>query len=59
MDLSMLGIPSNKIEQFKKAGISSIEELAHFYPKRYEDFRKTVPIQDLDRHIGETVAFVG
>lgn len=59
MDLSMLGIPSNKIEQFKKAGISSIEELAHFYPKRYEDFRKPVPIQDLDRHIGETVAFVG
>lgn len=59
MELAMLGIPNNKIEQFKKAGISSIEELAHFYPKRYEDFRKTVPIEDLDRHIGETIAFVG
>ena len=59
MDLSMLEIPNNKVEQFKKAGISSIEELAHFYPKKYKDFRKTIPIQDLDRHIGEMVAFVG
>lgn len=59
MDLSALGIPNNKIEQFKKAGISSIEELAHFYPRKYEDFRKTVPIKDLELHIGETVAFIG
>lgn len=59
MDLSVLGIPSNKVEQLKKAGITSIEALAHFYPKKYEDFRKTVPIKDLERYLGKTVAFVG
>ena len=59
MELSYLQIPNNKIEQLKRAGINSIEELARFYPKRYEDFRKTVDIADLEEHIDENVAMVG
>lgn len=59
MDLSVLEIPKNKIEQLQKAGIASIEELAHFYPKKYEDFRHTTPIKDIELHVGETVAIVG
>lgn len=59
MELTELQIPKSKMEQFERAGITSIEELARYYPRKYEDFRQTVNIENLEDHIGENVAFVG
>ena len=38
MELSTLGIQSAKIKQFNKKGIFSIEDLARFLPRKYNDF---------------------
>lgn len=40
MDLSALNIQKNKIEQFKKKGVNSIEDLVNFMPRKYFDFTK-------------------
>lgn len=40
MDLSALQIQKNKIEQLKKKGINSIEDLVSFLPRKYYDFTK-------------------
>ncbi len=37
MEFSVLQIPENKIKQFHKAGISSMEELLAYYPRKYQD----------------------
>ena len=39
MDISELKIPSAKINQFRKKGINTIEELIEYYPRKYLDYR--------------------
>lgn len=58
-DLFLLEIPKNKIEQLNKAGINSLQELATYYPRKYEDFRHVVDIADLEQYVGQSVAFAG
>lgn len=48
MDLSALEIQKNKIEQFKKKGINSIEDLVNFLPRKYYDFTKPTELNYLD-----------
>lgn len=59
MRLELLGIPDNKMKQLQRAGIESIEDLARYYPRRYNDFRTVVRVDDLMQHVGEVVSVVG
>lgn len=59
MDLSLLEIPDNKIGQLKKKGFETIENLAAFYPRKYNDFRTIVKIDQLVDHVGEVVSIIG
>ena len=43
MDISILGIPEEKIKQFRKKKINTIEELVHFFPKDYIDTSRAIP----------------
>lgn len=57
MRLDALGIPKNKIDQFGSKGIYTVEDLAYYFPRKYYDFRKIIPIRDIQD--GEVVAVVG
>lgn len=59
MDLSLLEIPENKIGQLKKKGFERIEDLAAFYPRKYDDFRTIVKVDQLWTHVGDVVSIVG
>ena len=39
-------ISVQKAKQFLNAGITSIEELAEFFPRKYYDFREVTSIRD-------------
>ena len=45
--LSEIISTTNKLEQFKKKGIMTIEDLLKFYPRKYEDHRNTVTPLDV------------
>lgn len=45
MNLSVLQIQKNKIDQFAKKGINSIEDLVNFLPRKYYDF--TNPVENI------------
>lgn len=57
--IEVLGISSKKIDQFKKAGIETIQQLVNYFPTKYLDFRHTktcrdlTPIADLCSIIGQ------
>jgi ATP-dependent DNA helicase RecG len=57
MKLDALGIPKAKLNQFESKGIMSVEELSRYFPRKYRDFRKITPIQDI--RDGDLVAVVG
>lgn len=59
MHLELLDIPEKKIAQLQKKGIHSIEELAAYLPRRYNDFRTITKVEDLHFHEGELVSVVG
>lgn len=46
MELEKLNIPTNKVDQFKRAGITSIEDLVCTYPRRYVDRTTLNGLQD-------------
>lgn len=50
-------INAQKLKQFYDAGITSIEELAEFFPRKYYDFRKITPIKELK--LGEVAVVYG
>lgn len=54
-----MDLPTNKINQLKSAGIESMEQLACFRPRKYEDFRRPVAVKDLADYEGLTCAVVG
>lgn len=57
MKLDALGIAKQKLNQFESKGITSVEELSRYFPRKYYDFRKVTPIRDLKD--GDVVAVVG
>ena len=59
MNLSLLEIPENKIGQLKKKGFETIEDLAAFYPRKYNDFRTIVKIDQLWEYVGKVVSIIG
>lgn len=58
MELSMLGIPSNKIKQLNEKGIYSIPDVLKYIPKKYYDFRNITKISEIKEKQGEMCAFV-
>lgn len=46
-DLMQLGIPKQKVNQFIKKGVNSIEDLLFYFPRKYYDFREPVLIRNL------------
>ncbi|WCK57040.1 ATP-dependent DNA helicase RecG (plasmid) [Aneurinibacillus sp. Ricciae_BoGa-3] len=57
MEIETLGIPKNKVTQFQKKGLFTVEDLARFFPRKYYDFRKITPISQVKDK--EVVAIVG
>ncbi len=53
------GIGAYRARALAVAGITTLGDLAHWYPRRYLDRSVLVPIGDLGRHIGSTVTVVG
>lgn len=49
MDINALGVQKNKIEQFKKKGIHTIEDLLNFLPRKYYDFSNPTPVSYMER----------
>lgn len=47
MHLRSIGIPTQKVNQFKRKEIETVEDLVRYIPKTYHDFRKPVSIKDL------------
>ena len=45
--LSKLGVSSAKEKQFRKKGITCAEELASFFPRKYQDYREKKAVKDL------------
>ena len=45
--LSKLGVSSAKEKQFQKKGITCAEELASFFPRKYQDYREKKAVKDL------------
>lgn len=46
MDITALNLPSAKINQFRKKGINTIEQLIDFIPRKYLDYRNPKLRQD-------------
>lgn len=59
MELELLNIPPKKIGQLKKKGFETLEDLAAFYPRRYDDFRTPVKMSELAAHEGQIVSVIG
>jgi ATP-dependent DNA helicase RecG len=57
MKLDALGIPTNKLNQFKAKDILTVEDLAKYFPRKYHDFR--VPTTVREAKDGDMVAIVG
>lgn len=57
MELELLGIPKQKINQLMNADIYCIEDLIKYLPRKYYDFRNSVPIKDIKD--GDICAIVG
>lgn len=45
--ISILGMPAAKEAQFAAKGITTVEEIATFFPRKYYDFRTVTPIAKL------------
>lgn len=56
MELSQLGIPTAKINQFKSKNIYTVNDLVKFFPRKYLDFRRPASLyQALD---GELISVI-
>ena len=49
MNINALEIQKNKIEQFRKKGINTIEDLLNFLPRKYYDFSNPTPVSYMER----------
>ena len=50
MDLKTLGISDAKLKQFENKGILSVEDLAQFLPRKYNDFTELTGLNvDLEK----------
>jgi ATP-dependent DNA helicase RecG len=47
MELSVLQLPPAKQKQLQNKGITSVEDLVHYFPRKYYDFCQPVIIKDL------------
>ena len=57
MDITSLNIPSAKVNQFRKKGINTVEDLMNFAPRKYLDYRNPkLCSQFVD---GDNISFVG
>lgn len=59
MILELLDIPENKIRQLRNGGISTVEDLAAFLPKKYEDYSNVIPLSKLRQYIGQKITIQG
>lgn len=57
MNLELLNLRKDKINQFNKKGIYTVEDLVNFLPRRYDDFSKPKSVKYLND--GEIQAVVG
>ena len=48
MELSNLGVSEKKEKQFRRAGITNIEDLLMYFPRKYQDFTKITGIMPPD-----------
>ena len=55
---ALSGIGARRAALLKKLGLSEVEELLTFYPRRYEDRSRVLPIDEVNMHRGEAVSIV-
>ena len=55
--IELLGLTKQKTDQFLNKGITSVEELAYFFPRKYVDFRQIKSIKDCS--VGDMAALRG
>lgn len=56
--IEILGINNKKIDQFKKNGIETIQDLLNYLPKKYYDYRYPKNVDEIS-NMPETCAIVG
>lgn len=59
MDIDALKIPANKIKQFQRVGINTLEDLLMDFPRKYQYFGKVMSFSELPGHVGENISFCG
>lgn len=57
MELSIIGVNTQKEKQFNKKGIYTVEDLLKYTPRKYFDYRKPKTVSELI--IGENTAIIG
>jgi len=55
--IEQLNLPKRKKSQFENKGLTTVEDIAHFFPRRYIDFRKITKVKDVI--VGEYCALEG
>lgn len=55
--IEQLNLSTQKQSQFEKKGLTSIEDIAYFFPRRYIDFRTVTKVKDVP--VGEYCALEG
>lgn len=57
MDLSIIGVNTQKQKQFNKKGIYTVEDLLKYVPRKYFDYRTPKTVSELI--VGENAAIIG
>lgn len=57
MDLSVIGVNSQKEKQFNKKGVYSVEDLLKYVPRKYYDY--SIPKEIKDLNPGDNVSIIG
>lgn len=55
--IELLQLNKRKETQFVNKGLTSVEDIAYFFPRRYVDFRKITPVKDVA--LGNSYALAG
>jgi ATP-dependent DNA helicase RecG len=59
LNLSELGIKTQKVNQFNKKGIQTLEDLLYFIPRKYYDFRNPIKIKRIKEETRHPISVIG
>ena len=59
MDIETLNLPALKIKQFHRVGISTLEDLLMYLPRKYMYYGAVTPFEDFPKNIGKSISICG